>query len=76
MADTDEKLASENSKSLFRDINADDETPEVMEIESLCFKCEKNVCFRKIRQIYINYVPSICKFLIFPYVSMVRMTCK
>ncbi|XP_076111836.1 zinc finger protein ZPR1-like isoform X1 [Mytilus galloprovincialis] len=42
MAETDEKLKADTSKSLFRDINADDETPEVMEIESLCFKCENN----------------------------------
>lgn len=45
MANTDEKPKAETSKSLFRDITADDETPEVMEIESLCFKCENNVCF-------------------------------
>ncbi|CAG2234899.1 K06874 [Mytilus edulis] len=42
MANTDEKPKAETSKSLFRDITADDETPEVMEIESLCFKCENN----------------------------------
>ncbi|KAL4229038.1 nucleolar zinc-finger protein [Mactra antiquata] len=30
---------SEQPKSLFRDINADDEDPEVTEIESLCLRC-------------------------------------
>lgn len=29
--------------SLFRDINADDEDPEVTEIESVCMNCEEQV---------------------------------
>lgn len=36
MAESDAKHA----ESLFRDINADDDVPEVMEIESLCVNCE------------------------------------
>lgn len=32
-----------NPKPLYRDINADDEDPEVMEIESYCVNCEQNV---------------------------------
>ncbi|XP_078324355.1 zinc finger protein ZPR1-like [Crassostrea virginica] len=31
-----------NPKPLYRDINADDEDPEVMEIESYCVNCEQN----------------------------------
>ena len=30
-------------KPLFRDIAADDDTPEISEIESLCVECEENV---------------------------------
>jgi hypothetical protein len=30
-------------KPLYRNINADDEDPEVMEIESYCVNCEENV---------------------------------
>ena len=30
--------------SLFRDINADDEDPEVTELESLCLNCHEHVC--------------------------------
>lgn len=31
------------NKSMFRDINADDDDPEVTEIESLCMNCEEKV---------------------------------
>lgn len=34
---------SSTVKSLYRDINADDEDPEIMEIESYCVNCEQNV---------------------------------
>ncbi|XP_048773274.1 zinc finger protein ZPR1-like [Ostrea edulis] len=33
---------SSTVKSLYRDINADDEDPEIMEIESYCVNCEQN----------------------------------
>lgn len=39
-------MSSENtnvSKPLYRDINADDDDPEVMELESYCVNCEQNV---------------------------------
>lgn len=38
-------MSSENtnvSKPLYRDINADDDDPEVMELESYCVNCEQN----------------------------------
>lgn len=31
------------NKSMFRDINADDDDPEVTEIESICMNCEEQV---------------------------------
>lgn len=39
-------MSSENtsvSKPLYRDINADDDDPEVMELDSYCVNCEQNV---------------------------------
>ena len=46
MAECEEKATpTEHATPLFKDINADDETPEIMEIESLCVQCEEQVCF-------------------------------
>ena len=46
MAEFEEKpTPTEHATPLFKDINADDETPEIMEIESLCVECEEQVCF-------------------------------
>lgn len=42
MAECEEKATpTEHATPLFKDINADDETPEIMEIESLCVQCEE-----------------------------------
>ena len=35
----------EQPTAIFRDINADDDAPEVTEIESLCVNCEEQVIF-------------------------------
>lgn len=41
MAEEKTKADSKESQSLFRDINAEDDDPEVMQIESLCVQCEE-----------------------------------
>ena len=35
--------SEENNKALFREIDADDDDPEVTEIESLCINCQEQV---------------------------------
>ena len=44
--ENDEKVTSSDTmdKPLFRDIQADDDDPEITEIESLCMRCESQVC--------------------------------
>ena len=52
----------DKKKSLFRDINAEDEDPEVTEIESVCMNCEENVStlyyFRMIHFRMLPYSPG------------------
>ena len=36
-------MTSDDKKGMFRDIDADDEDPEITEIESLCMRCEEQV---------------------------------
>ncbi|CAD1477947.1 unnamed protein product [Heterotrigona itama] len=42
MAEDRNQITEEKTKSIFRDLTADDPEPETTEIESLCMNCEKN----------------------------------
>lgn len=50
-----ERIASSDTvdKPLFRDIAADDDDPEITEIESLCFNCEEN----GITRLFLTKIP-------------------
>ena len=54
MAECEEKpTPTEHATPLFKDINADDETPEIMEIESLCVECEE----QGITRLFLTRIP-------------------
>lgn len=42
-ANSEEKDVKETPKPLFRELAADDDEPQVTELESLCVSCEENV---------------------------------
>lgn len=43
MATGERQMESEKVKPIFCELSADDLEPEITEVESLCFECDKNV---------------------------------
>lgn len=55
MATGERQMENEKVKSIFCELSADDLEPEITEVESLCFECDKNVGNSYLNLIKISY---------------------